>query len=451
MARWLSRQEARVQVVDSRESPPNLAALAAVAPEVEVIAGHFRADTFQDADIIWLSPGVTPAIPEIAAARAQGASVCSEIDLFIMALEDYCCQRDAQILAITGSNGKTTTTALTAHLLNGAGIPAVACGNISPSLLDALMAAQDAGEWPRVWVLELSSFQLESNDYLPVRAATVLNVTEDHLDRHSDMAGYANVKARICMWADALVLNRDDDWSLGMRDAARRLLHTIADDLTPLPDLTTFGLNPPPGPEHYGIKENAIWLGQQRLIGVDELPLQGLHNAANLMAALALCATLGVTAEEVLPALKTFRGLPHRVETVGERDGILYVDDSKGTNVGATLAAIQGMGRPVAIVLGGDGKGQDFSPLKSALQQQGRAIALIGKDASAIAAAIEGCGLPTAFFDDMSGAVGWLSAQAKRGDCVLLSPACASWDMYRDYAQRAEAFIAAVRQQGSGA
>jgi UDP-N-acetylmuramoylalanine--D-glutamate ligase len=438
MAKWLSRQGASVRVADSRENPPNLAALAEAAPAVEVIAGAFNADTFQDIDAIALSPGVARTTPEIIAALALGVPVVSEVDLFMTALND--CQPDARVLAITGSNGKTTTTALTAHLLNGAGISAVACGNISPSLLDALMAAQDANALPQVWVLELSSFQLESTRYLPADAAAVLNVTEDHLDRHGDMAGYANAKSRIFIDGAAQVLNREDDWSLGMGGAC----------INP-GGMTTFGLNEPPRSGHYGIQDNAIYNGRTRLIGLDELPLQGLHNAANVMAALALCATIGVDPahyEHLLPALKTFRGLPHRVELVAEIGGVRYIDDSKGTNVGATLAAIIGLGSgagKVAIILGGDGKGQDFAPLKAALQAHGRAVALIGRDAPLIAKAIKGCGLKATDCADMPAAVRHLASVAKSGDCVLLSPACASFDMYKNYAERSAAFVAAVQ------
>ena len=440
MAKWLSRQGARARVADSRENPPNLDALAKAAPDVEVIAGAFKAETFADIDAIALSPGVARATPEIIAALALGVPVISEVDLFMSALDD---QNDARVLAITGSNGKTTTTALAAHLLNEAGIPAVACGNISPSLLDALMAAQDSGELPQVWVLELSSFQLESTRYLPADAATVLNVTEDHLDRHGDMAGYANAKSRIFIDGAAQVLNREDDWSLGMGGAC---IHPG--------QMTTFGLNEPPRAGHYGIRENAIYNGGTRLIGLDELPLQGLHNAANVMAALALCAAIGVEPARLLPGLKTFRGLPHRVEVVAEIGGVRYIDDSKGTNVGATLAAIIGLGSAsgkVALILGGDGKGQDFSPLRAALKEHARAVALIGRDAPIIANAIKGCGVNVTDCADMLAAVRHLASVAKPGDCVLLSPACASFDMYKNYAERAAAFIAAVKGLGAAA
>ncbi|MDR0702627.1 MAG: UDP-N-acetylmuramoyl-L-alanine--D-glutamate ligase [Azoarcus sp.] len=429
MAKWLHARGACVRVVDSREDPPMRAALAAAAPDVEVVTGPFRAETFADADYLALSPGVPVTTPEIAAAAGK-VPIVSEVDLFADAIAEYTPQ--AKVAAITGSNGKTTTTALTAYLLDGAGVPAIACGNISPSLLDALTTALGADSLPQAWVLELSSFQLEITHRLAAHAATVLNVSEDHLDRYDSMTGYAQAKARIFQHpATVRVLNRDDDRSLCLGGCG--------------PGMVTFGLGPAPRAGHYGIERDAIHFGKNRLAGLDELPLKGLHNAANAMAALALCDAIGVSAEQVLPALKTFKGLPHRVEPVAEIGGVLYVDDSKGTNVGATLAAIEGMGRPVAIVLGGDGKGQDFSPLKAALQAHGRAVALIGRDGPAIADAIAGCGLPTESFPALDAAVRWLAAQARAGDCVLLSPACASWDMFRNYAHRAEVFAGTVR------
>jgi UDP-N-acetylmuramoylalanine--D-glutamate ligase len=210
--------------------------------------------------------------------------------------------------------------------------------------------------------------------------------------------------------------------------------------------MVTFGLNAAPRAVDFGLFDGAIQQGKTPLVAVDTLKLTGLHNAANAMAALALCEVVGVEPQSLIEPLKTFVGLAHRVETVAEINGVLYVDDSKGTNVGATLAAIEGLGRKVAIVLGGDGKGQDFSPLKVALEKNGRAIALIGRDAAAIGMALEGSGVPTCIVGDMSAAVQWLAAQAEAGDCVLLSPACASLDMYRNYAHRAQAFIAAVQE-----
>ena len=427
MAKWLGRLGARVRVADSRENPPNVDALSAAVQGAELIAGPFVDASFAGVDLIALSPGVPKATPEVANASAP---VISEIELFAAGVGEFA--PASKIVGITGSNGKTTTTALTAHLLNGAGVAAVACGNISPSALDALMDALDAGKLPAVWVVELSSFQLETTDRLNAAAATLLNVSEDHLDRYEgSLANYAAAKARIFQGKGVMVLNRDDDWSMTNGRCGRALV--------------TFGLDAAPRGADYGLADGFICRGQERLVALADLRIAGLHNAANAMAALALCEAVGVAPTAVVEALKNFQGLPHRVETVAEKAGVLYVDDSKGTNVGATLAAIEGLGRPVAIVLGGDGKGQDFSPLLPALQKHGRAAALIGRDAAAIEAVIAGAGIPLRRCADMTDAVLWLAVQAKAGDCVLLSPACASLDMYKNYAHRAQAFIDAVQ------
>jgi len=427
MAKWLHRQGAFVRVADSRDNPPNLEQLASVAPDAEVIAGPFAAATFAGIDLVALSPGVPKATPAIAAVDVP---VVSEIELFAAGVREQV--PGSKIIAITGSNGKTTTTALTAHLLNGAGVPAIACGNISPSALDALMDALDAGRLPEVWVVELSSFQLETTHHLNAEAATVLNVSEDHLDRYEgELANYAAAKSRVFQGKGVMVLNRDDDWSMANGRCGRTMV--------------TFGLDPAPRAVDYGLAGGAIRRGKEGLVAVDALKLSGLHNAANAMAALALCEAAGVAPARLVAPLKSFTGLPHRVEMVAEIAGVRYIDDSKGTNVGATLAAIEGMGRKVAIVLGGEGKGQDFRPLQPALEKHGRAVALIGRDAAAIEAAIFACGLPLRHCADMDEAVRWLAGQAVAGDCVLLSPACASLDMYRNYAQRAEVFIAAVK------
>lgn len=427
MAKWLHRQGARVRVADSRTNPPNVADLEAAAPGAVLKAGPFAEECFANVDVIALSPGVPKATPLVASATVP---VISEIELFAAGVRQYV--PGSKIVAITGSNGKTTTTALTAHLLNGVGIPAVACGNISPSALDALMAALDSGELPKVWVLELSSFQLETTHDLRADAATLLNISEDHLDRYEgSLANYAAAKNRIFKGKGVMVLNREDDWSMSAGRCGRAMV--------------TFGHDVPPRAVDYGFKDGDILRGEQALVSLADLQLTGLHNAANAMAALALCEAIGVAPEKLVAPLKSFKGLPHRVETVAEIGGVLYVDDSKGTNVGATLAAIEGLGRKVAIVLGGDGKGQDFSPLKAALEKHGRAAALIGADAKAIEAAVAGCNIPLRHCADMEEAVRWLAGQAQAGDCVLLSPACASLDMYKNYAHRAEAFITAVK------
>ena len=429
MAKWATRQGARVRVADSRVSPPNVAALRDGAPHAELIAGPFVAATFADVELIAISPGVPLAEPQVQAALARGVAVVSEVELFAWGVREL--SPAAKIIAITGSNGKTTTTALAAHLLNGAGVSAIACGNISPSALDALMAAIDDGALPAVWVLELSSFQLETTYTLNADAATVLNVSEDHLDRYRGMDDYAATKARVYHGCQTMVANRDDPRGLPAASGGRALV--------------SFGLDDAPRPTDYGCVDGWLTRGKDRLIALDQLALPGRHNAANALAALALCEAVGVAPQRVLAALAAFKGLAHRVELVATVGGIGYYDDSKGTNVGATLAAVEGMGRKVAIILGGEGKAQDFSPLKSALAAHGRAVALIGRDAPLIGAAIEGCGVTTQYCADLEQAVRWCAAQAQSGDVVLLSPACASFDMFRSYLHRSQVFIELVR------
>ncbi len=432
MAKWLVRQGAHVRVADSRLLPPNAEALRLAVPDSTLCSGPFVADTFAGIDLLAISPGVPVQEPSVQAVLARGVPVVSEVELFAWGVRQL--TPSAKIVAITGSNGKTTTTALTAYALNAAGVPAIACGNISPSALDALMAVE-AGDSPvpAVWVLELSSFQLEMTHTLAADAATILNVSEDHLDRYAGMNEYTAAKARVFQGDGVALLNRDDAFCPAQLAALAG--RTCA----------SFGLNPAPNERDYGLVEGSIVRGGEKLIELSAMKLVGSHNAANAMATLALCEAIGVAPQRVLPALAAFSGLPHRVEFVATINGVSFYDDSKGTNVGATLAALQGMGRKVAIVLGGEGKEQDFSPLKPALAQHGRAVALIGRDAELIGAAIDGCGIPTQRCADMAAAVRWCAGQASSGDAVLLSPACASFDMFRNYGHRAEVFIAAVR------
>ncbi len=456
MAKWLSRQGAVVRVADSREAPPNVNALHKAVPEAELVAGTFAEATFADIDLIAISPGVPVQTPQVGAAMARGVPVVSEIELFAWGVRQFTPQ--ARVIAITGSNGKTTTTALTAWLLNAVGVPAVACGNISPSALDALMAvmSEESGvrsqkavtsepsslltphSSPQVWVLELSSFQLETTHSLNADAATVLNVSEDHLDRYTGMDDYAAAKERVFQGNGVMLINRDD---LRCRAWLRQDRKTVS-----------FGLDPAPTSSDYGFVDGAIMRGTERLVELSSLKLAGLHNAANAMAAMALCEAVGVQPAALVPALCAFKGLSHRVEFVAEVNGVSYYDDSKGTNVGATLAAVQGMGRKVALILGGEGKEQDFTPLRPALAEHARVVALIGRDASLIGNAIDGCNVPVRFCSDLEDAVRWCAAQTQIGDAVLLSPACASFDMFRNYAHRAEVFVDLVhtRQKEAG-
>ena len=429
MVRWLARQGARVRVADTRQAPPQVTALRATLPEAVLLTGPLVPETFAGVELIALSPGVPIEEALIREAMLRGVPVVSEIELFVRGLRRVTPQ--ARLIAITGSNGKTTTTALTGALCRAAGRSTAVAGNISPAALDALMDAIDGNALPAVWVLELSSFQLDTTYSLHADAATVLNVSEDHLDRYIDLDAYTASKARIARGCRVLVLNRDDRRSLG----ASRPEHRVV----------TFGLDPAPGDADYGLVDGWIVRGRERLIRAGTLKLIGRHNAANAMAALALCEAIGIDPHVVLSALASFGGLAHRVEWVAEIQGISYFDDSKGTNVGATLAAVEGLGRRVAIILGGDGKGQDFTPLRSAIARHARAAALIGRDAAVIAGVLEGCGVPLRLCADMPEAVRWCAGQAQAGDVVLLSPACASMDMYRDYAHRAAVFVDAVR------
>ncbi|MFA7299981.1 MAG: UDP-N-acetylmuramoyl-L-alanine--D-glutamate ligase, partial [Sideroxydans sp.] len=307
-------------------------------------------------------------------------------------------------------------------------------GNISPAVLDALRERN--GKQPQVWVLELSSFQLETTYTLNADAAAVLNVSEDHLDRYVDMDAYAAAKARIFQGDGVQVLNRDDARSSAMRISGRKQM--------------SFGLTPPGSENDWGIsREGAVmWMmqGAQKVMRANELQVSGLHNVANALAALALCRALDLPLLPLLDALRAFKGLPHRMQRVADFAGITYYDDSKGTNVGATEAALMGLGRPAVVILGGEGKGQDFSPLHAAVAQHARAVVLIGRDAPLIAQAIAGCGKPVLYACNMEDAVCVATEQAQNGDAVLLSPACASFDMFRNYAHRAEVFVHAVHK-----
>ena len=434
-ALWCERQGARLRVADTRAQPPGLKELQCRLANAEFHTGEFSKALLNGIDLLVLSPGLSPGILPVLHARAQGIPVVGEIELFAWALRDL--QQNAPIVAITGTNGKTTTTALTGHLIAASGKTAGVAGNISPAALTALMDFQDKGTLPHAWVLELSSFQLETTETLNATAATVLNISDDHLDRYIDLDDYALTKTRIFQGEGVQVLNRDDLRVKRMALPGRSLI--------------TFGLDAPADERDFGLRQNRgeAWLvqGERFLMPVSSLPLAGLHNAANALAALALCAAIGIDAVGLLPALRSFKGLEHRVEKVRTRAGVTYYDDSKGTNVGATVAALEGLGGVGArsvVILGGDGKGQDFSPLKDAIARHARAAVLIGRDGPQISAAIDGCGVPVLSATDMDDAVRIAAAEARPGDAVLLSPACASFDMYRNYGHRAEVFRAAV-------
>jgi UDP-N-acetylmuramoylalanine--D-glutamate ligase len=551
MARWCVRHGAQVTVADTREQPPQLAALQAQCPGVAFVGGVFGARLTDG--VAWnqvlRSPGLAPQDWAVVREWAQDhqVPVWGELDVFAQALADLS-QRDPwpyrpHVLSITGTNGKTTVTSLTAHLLAQTGAHVAVAGNIGPNLLDVLsqaleheaaalqaesvaeapakadtqtvldgvpanppdlptdeaesaedepitdvLAGLDADalpitppaalppappHLPSVWVLELSSFQLDGVD--PVwrgvpTAATVLNLSEDHLDWHGSMAAYANAKAQVFGEQALMVLNRDDPAVMRMAPAMVSVKVAGRYRQQPARPWNTFGLDLPHQPGDWGIEtvngmdwlvralaldetrltgpDVACWM--QRLMPADALRIRGRHNAANALAALALATSTGHPMGRMLHGLREYRGEPHRVEPVGVIHGVTYFDDSKGTNVGATLAAINGLGpdQRLVVILGGDGKGQDFSPLAEPLKQFARAVVFIGRDAQrlrdAVGDALVSAEVPMQITSALPEAVRWAAEQARHGDAVLLSPACASFDMFRDYAHRAEVFKQAV-------
>ncbi len=432
LARYLNAQGARLRVADSRAAPPGIETLRNELPLIDVHCGVFSNELLQGIERIAISPGVPLADPFVKRALARGIPVGGDIEL--LAQQIHAAKPEPKVIAVTGANGKTTVTSMVGAMCAAAGLDTQVAGNISPAVLDALR--ERGGRHPAVWVLELSSFQLETTYTLNADAAVVLNVTEDHLDRYDGMDAYAAAKARIFRGDGVQIVNRDDARSATMKLVGRKQL--------------SFGLTPPTGEQDWGItREGAVvWLmqGAQKILRADELQVSGLHNVANALAALALCRALDLPLAPLCAALRAFKGLPHRVEKVAEISGITYYDDSKGTNVGATEAALKGLGKPAVVILGGDGKGQDFSPLKTAVAQHARAVVLIGRDAPLIEKALQGCGKPILKAHDMEAAVRIACANAQAGDVVLMSPACASFDMYRNYLHRAEVFIAAVHK-----
>lgn len=432
--RWLKAQGAEVMMVDSRVNPPGLAELQKNYPDVEVTVGHFDAPLLASVDLIVISPGVSLQESAVQQAMANGVNVIGDVELFAQYRSPY-----SKLIAITGSNGKTTVTTLVGEICKQAGLKTIVAGNIGLPVLDTLQ--MDA---PDVYVLELSSFQLETTSSLKADVATVLNISEDHMDRYNGLEDYAKAKARIYMQAKLALVNRDDPLSI-----------TLAEHQLAQVDSVSFGLDEAPTVKDYGIQA-PDWLtsGSRKWLQADELKIRGKHNMANALAAMALSRAIGVDKVSIINTLKHFKGLPHRVEFVTSIEEVDYYDDSKGTNVGATCAAIQGMlkhGQPQKVVLiaGGDGKGQDFSPLREAVRQHARAVVLIGRDAPLIQAVLDSSvqarGLPVVDAVDLEAAVNIAHTLAEKGDAVLLSPACASFDMFKNYEHRAQVFVQAVR------
>jgi UDP-N-acetylmuramoylalanine--D-glutamate ligase len=472
MARWCVQTGAAcVTVADTRTAPPQLAVLQQELPQVHFVSGEFQTALVEGQGLhaVYCSPGLSPdnIASVVVAARAAGLPVGGELTLFAMALHALRSARAyaPAVLAITGTNGKTTVTSLTGQLIAHAGKTVAVAGNIGPTLLGTLANHLASHTLPEVWVLELSSFQLDGVADFEPTAAAVLNITQDHLDWHGTMDAYAGAKSRIFGPHGLMVLNRDDARVMDMLPAPLR----IKLQRPVVRAHVTFGSDMPQRPGDFGIEEvnGMVWLVRaleadetrkrrkdaedelhiQRLMPADVLRIRGRHNASNALAALALCAAAGCPLAPILFGLREYRGEPHRVEPIGILNDVEFFDDSKGTNVGATVAALQGLGadRRVVVILGGEGKGQDFSPLAAPIAHYARAVVLIGRDAPLIRDAIAGSGVPIVDADSMQTAVVLANQRSHAGDAVLMSPACASFDMFDNYEHRAHAFCAAVK------
>jgi UDP-N-acetylmuramoylalanine--D-glutamate ligase len=478
MARWCVKAGAQVTVADTRAAPPQLAALQASTPEAVFVHSDLGVGLLERAAFDWVlsSPGLAPA--ETSQLRASaleiGIRLGNELSLFASALQHLKTSQNyaPAVIAITGTNGKTTVTALTALLLTSAGKNVALAGNIGPTLLgtlaEKLQELESGTPLPQAWVLELSSFQLSGVEGFEPSAASVLNLSQDHLDWHGNAVDYAQAKARVYGSTGLMVVNRSDSVALAQAldlIAANEPKIKVKNAL-PRPRLS-FGADEPMQPGDYGIQAShgMAWLVRaappdetlkrkdvrelhiQRLMPVAALRIAGGHNALNALAALALASSTDAALAPMLHALRDYRGEPHRVQSIAVVDDVEYFDDSKGTNVGATVAAMVGLGgdRKLVVILGGVGKGQDFAPLAEPTRLHARAVVLIGRDAPQIEAVLVNAGAPVLHANSMAHAVHLAAAQARTGDAVLMSPACASFDMFDNYEHRAQAFVQAVQ------
>ena len=473
MGRFLASRGYSVRVADTRREPPRLAELRAELPQADFVAGDFAPAMLEGVQLLALSPGLSPtlsaAAPIVKAARKRKVEVVGEIELFARELARLKAETGhaPQIVGVTGTNGKTTTSRLAGLMIEAAGRRVQVAGNIGPAALDALRTRLAEHDLPEVWVLELSSFQLATTRSLACDAAVVLNITDDHLDWHDTLDTYAAAKARIFATHTIRILNRDD-----ARVAA--MAKKSGSDIT-------FGVDAPTSADSYGIVvDNGVaWLAWaedasiparkkkapnqppqdpelthllvHRLMPADALAIRGRHNATNALAALALARAIDRPLAPMMHALRRYSGEPHRLQLIATIDGVEYFNDSKGTNVGATVAALEGLGaegKRLVLILGGDGKGQRFSPLAAPVARHARAVVVIGRDAAAIRAVLEehAAGVPLFDAHTLEQAVSIAAGEAEHGDAVVLSPACASFDMFRNYVHRGEVFADAVRE-----
>jgi UDP-N-acetylmuramoylalanine--D-glutamate ligase len=418
--RYLAKRGIPVSATDTRSQPPGLAELGGLEKTLDIRLGGFDLSLLDGASQVLMSPGVSLEEPIASRARARGIEVLGDIELFARAVR-------APVIGVTGTNGKSTVTSLVARMAAAAGRRVLAGGNLGIPALDLLEL-----EIPDLYVLELSSYQLETTFSLELKAAVVLNVTADHMDRYASMADYARAKARIFAKAATWVLNADDPLAAAMAEPAADRIVTFSTRGTDA-DFTLL---------HHG-EQRLLARRGEALLDISRMKITGLHNAANALAALALGEAAGLPMPPMLEALESFPGLPHRSAWVADVAGVRYIDDSKGTNVGAAMAAVSGLPGPLVMIAGGEGKGQDFAPLAAAFLGKVRHVVLIGKDAAVIESALKGI-CTTERAATLEAAVRAAAGAARLGDTVLLSPACASFDMFRDYAHRGEVFAAAV-------
>ena len=417
VAHYLQELGFNFAITDSRDKPPLIDEFFQLMPDTPVFTGGFDEAAFKVATHLVVSPGVALTEKSIVKAIANGSKIISDIDLFA-------CSVDAPIIAITGSNGKSTVTTMLGEMAKCAGKKVSIGGNLGTPALDLLEQASE------LYVLELSSFQLERTTVLNAAAATVLNISADHLDRHADIAEYAQEKQTVFRGTGVMVINADDPIVDAMQEAGRRIM--------------TFSIKK--NADFYIDHKNDVEYlmhNNQRLMPLAELPLEGRHNAANALAALALGVSIGLNEQAMCNALRTFKGLDHRMQRVAEIRGVTWVNDSKATNIGACVAALQGYQRKVILIAGGDAKGADMNELTPAIQEKAKSVVLMGKDAHLIKQALNNC-VPVYSAENMPQAVQICAGLAQAGDTVLLSPACASLDQYKNYQDRGEQFAKAV-------
>lgn len=420
LVRFLARQGVPVAAVDTREQPPELATLQTELPQVQVHCGSLDTPLLQQAAVLYVSPGLALATPQIQREIDRGVQISGDVDLFLQYAK-------APVLAITGSNAKSTVTALVGNMARQAGLQVGVGGNIGIPALELLAQPAD------LYVLELSSFQLETISHLRPLAATCLNISADHLDRYRDLQHYTDVKLQVYANAEWAVVNRDDFAAQPKTVAGQKVLE--------------FGLGEPQSASQFGLRDGYLARGAENLLPVTALKIRGLHNQVNALAALALGTAAGLPMAAMLQAVQDFAGLAHRCQWLANINGVDWYNDSKATNIGATLAAIEGLASAagkLVLIAGGDGKGADFAELAAAVQQHCRSVILLGRDAEKIRQALQSTNIPLLLVSDLAEATGQAAALARPGDVVVLAPACASLDMFKSFEERGELFVRAV-------